>query len=306
MMEYGIKTFLTYLQEEGMQFDYQGNPVFSIKGFCPISDVSGGRITWAKNREIISGIPEKALKESVIVLPYGEPDPGFAENGNFLFCDNPKRIFFALLARFYAKQPKRNIAKTAIILSRQIGEDVSIGEFCYIGEDVRIEDHVTLDHHVVIDCPALIKKNSRIHSGVVIGTDGFGYAEDGEHYEKVPHFGGVQIGENVEIGANTCIDRGTMGDTNIGNGVKIDNLCHIAHNVRIDENCLVIAQSCLGGSSILERHAYIAPGVVVKNQITVGEDSLVGMGAVVTKNVERGKIAAGVPARVMKERLGKQ
>lgn len=101
MMEYGIKTFLTYLQEEGMQFDYQGNPVFSVKGFCPISDVSGGRITWAKNREIISGIPEKALKESVIVLPYGEPDPGFAENGNFLFCDNPKRIFFALLARFY-------------------------------------------------------------------------------------------------------------------------------------------------------------------------------------------------------------
>lgn len=144
--------------------------------------------------------------------------------------------------------------------------------------------------------------NTIIHSGVVIGTDGFGYFdnEDGLH-EKVEHFGGVSIGDNVEIGANTCIDRGTLDDTYIGNNVKIDNLCHIAHNVTIEENSMVIALSMLGGSSTLKKNVYIAPGVMVMNQVTIGERSLAGMGAVVIKDVQNNKVVIGVPAKELRE-----
>ena len=121
-------------------------------------------------------------------------------------------------------------------------------------------------------------------------------------YCKVPHWW-CKIGKNVEIGANTCIDRGTIDDTIIGNNVKIDNLCHIAHNVRLEDNVLVIALSLLGGSCIIKKDAYIAPCAAVMNQITIGENSLIGMGAVVTKNVEPNKVVAGVPAKVLRNNV---
>jgi len=119
----------------------------------------------------------------------------------------------------------------------------------------------------------------------------------------VPHYGGVVIGQNVEIGANTCIDRGTLDDTIIGNNVKIDNLCHIGHNCIIKDNSSIVALSMLGGSAIIEENSYIAPGVMIKNQLKIGENSLIGIGAVVIKDVEKNKVVAGVPAKVIRENL---
>ena len=110
------------------------------------------------------------------------------------------------------------------------------------------------------------------------------------------------LGNNVDIGANTCIDRGTIEDTIIGDYSKIDNLCHIAHNVVIESNVFVIAQSMIGGSVLLKNDSYVAPGSIIMNQITIGNSSLVGMGAVVTKDVEDEKVVAGIPAKVIRER----
>lgn len=165
-----------------------------------------------------------------------------------------------------------------------------------------IGDNVVIKNNVSIEGKVIIGNNTIIHSGVVIGTDGFGYYQNEEGKNiKVPHYGGVVIGEYVEIGANTCIDRGTLDDTVIGNYVKIDNLCHIGHNCVIEDNSSIVALSMLGGSAEISKNSYIAPGVMIKNQLKIGENSLIGMGAVVTKDVEKNKVVAGVPAKVIRE-----
>jgi UDP-3-O-[3-hydroxymyristoyl] glucosamine N-acyltransferase len=204
---------------------------------------------------------------------------------------------------FKSEQYNSFISPNSVIETIDFGKNVYIGHNCYIDKNVSIGDNVVIKNNVTIEGKVKIGNNTTIFSGVVIGSDGFGYYQDNNGINtKVSHYGGVIIGDNVEIGANTCIDRGTLDDTIIENNVKIDNLCHIAHNVIIRENSLVIALSMLGGSSVLERNSYVAPGVMVMNQLTVGENSLVGMGAVVIKNVEKNKIVAGVPAKVIKEK----
>jgi len=144
-------------------------------------------------------------------------------------------------------------------------------------------------------------KNVRIGPNCTIGFDGFGFEEDEDGTQKqFPHIGKVILGDNVEIGAGTCIDRGTLGDTIIGEGTKIDNLVHIAHNVEIGKNCLIVALTCLGGGVIIENNSYVGIGASIRNQIKIGEKAFIGMGAVVVKDVEPGITVIGNPAKPMK------
>jgi len=147
------------------------------------------------------------------------------------------------------------------------------------------------------DCVEL-GENVGIGPNCSIGFEGFGFEpdEDGT-YHRFPHIGKVIIGDDVEIGANTCIDRGALGDTIIGAGTKIDNLVHVAHNVRIGKNCMIIALTCLGGGVIIEDGVYVGIGASVRNQITIGEKAFIGMGAVVVKDVDPGITVIGNPAK---------
>lgn len=144
-------------------------------------------------------------------------------------------------------------------------------------------------------------KNVRIGPNCSIGFDGFGFEpdEDGT-YERFPNIGRVILGDNVEVGANTCIDRGALGDTIVGEGTKIDNLVHVAHNVEIGKNCLIVALTCLGGGVIIEDGAYVGIGASIRNQMKIGEKAFIGMGAVVVKDVDPGVTVIGNPARPMK------
>jgi len=149
------------------------------------------------------------------------------------------------------------------------------------------------------DCVEL-GKNVRIGPNCSIGFEGFGFGGDGDGiYHRFPHIGKVIIGDNVEIGANTCIDRGALGDTIIEEGTKIDNLVHVAHNVRIGKNCIIVALTCLGGSVTIEDGAYVGIGASIRNQITIGEKAFIGMGAVVVKDVAPGVTVIGNPAKPM-------
>ena len=180
---------------------------------------------------------------------------------------------------------------------------MSIGHNCYICEDVTIGNNVTIKNNVIIECQTKIGNDCFIGSGTVIGTNGYGYYTVNDKIpRKIPDYGGVLIGNGVHIGSNTCIARGTLADTVIEDDVKIDNLCHIAHNVRIGARSYVVALGLVGGSSSLGEDVYMAPGAIIIDQATIGKNTLVGMGAVVTKSVESDKIVAGVPARVIKER----
>ena len=304
-MKITVREMISYLDDLHIENEYRGNEAVTVSGFCSVTNINDASLTWVKKIDefdfysipssdqivIITGVPERT------VIP-----PEY----NVIICSNPKEAFFGLLNHFWGKSKATGIAPTAVIETDKVGADVSIGHHCYIGPEVEIDDGATIEPNSTIINKVTIGAGTIIHSGAVIGTDGFGYYHDEQNINtKVAHFGGVAIGKNVEIGANTCIDRGTIGDTVIKDNVKIDNLCHIAHNVIINQNSMVIALSMLGGSCKLEDNAYVAPCSAIINQITVGENAFVGMGAVVTKNVEDNKVVAGVPARVLRDRTEK-
>lgn len=285
-----------YLCNQNYSIQYWGTHI-TLQGISSLDSPKEHTISWIKSGRAHM-ITDILYADKMLFVMDKDDQYSRYENHHVITCKNPKEIFFEIVKKFFVREEPANICKDSIICSNKIGKNVSIGHHCFIGEDVVIGDHVVIKNNVSIECPTIIGEKSIIHSGAIIGGDGFGYYENEEGiHKKVPHLGGIVIGRNVEIGANSCIDRGTIDNTIIGDYVKIDNLCHIAHNVMIGANSLVIALSLLGGSSVLEDNSYIAPGVTVRNQVRIGKNTVVGMGSVVTKNIGADKIVMGVPAR---------
>lgn len=296
-----IKEIQNFLLESKIDFEYSGDSELLIETFSSLNHLKKNSITWIKkvDKEKLESLHN--MKDMLIVCQKEQicnEHPKF----NYLFCKNPKQVFFSILTAFFSTQAILGISDTAVVETKTIGKGCSIGHHSYLGPQVIVEDNVAIGHNVVIQNKVHIKENTIIGSGCIIGGEGFGYFKDLDGIsQKVPHFGGVIIGKNVEIGANTCIDRGTIDDTVIGDYVKIDNLCHIAHNVIIGDKTKVIALSLLGGSSHLGKSVYIAPGVMVKNQVEIGENCVVGMGAVVLKDIEENQVVLGMPAKSVRK-----
>ncbi|MEM9100790.1 MAG: UDP-3-O-(3-hydroxymyristoyl)glucosamine N-acyltransferase [Pseudomonadota bacterium] len=172
-------------------------------------------------------------------------------------------------------------ADTQIGEKTLIGAGCVIGPQCKIGKDVRIHANVTIYHGVEIG------DGSIIHSGAVIGADGFGFANNQGQWEKIPQLGSVILGNYVEIGANTTIDRGAITNTVIGNGVKIDNMCHVAHNVEIGEHSIMAGCSAIAGSTKIGKHCMIAGGVGINGHIRVSDSVQVTGRTFVNKSVKQ-------------------
>lgn len=145
-------------------------------------------------------------------------------------------------------------------------------------------------------------KNVKIKQGAVLGADGFGYERnEKKELEKFPHYGKVIIGDNVDIGANTCIDRGNTSDTIIGNGTKIDNLVHVGHNAKIGKNCLIAAHVIIGGSAQIDDNCNIWLNSVIGDHVKIGENCIIGACSFVNKDIPANSIAYGVPAKVIRK-----
>lgn len=294
-----------YLDDLGMNYNFIGKENLIIKRYSSLNNLNSNCISWIKSQvnykdEILLGLKDVLLiVKSDLKIKEDKTEIGIIR------CDNPKEVFFSILNHFFPQQTYENyISPSSIVESNIIGKNVYIGHHCYIGKEVTIEDNVVIKNNVSIEGKVKIGKNAIIHSGVKIGTDGFGYFENSEGENiKVPHYGGVVIGNNVEIGSNTCIDRGTLDDTIICNNVKISNLCHIAHNVVISDNCLVTAGVVIAGSTKIGINTYIAPGTIIRNQLRIGENTLIGMGSVVISDIKDNKVVAGVPAKIIKENI---
>ncbi|MEQ9460817.1 MAG: UDP-3-O-(3-hydroxymyristoyl)glucosamine N-acyltransferase [Phycisphaeraceae bacterium] len=221
-------------------------------------------------------------------------------------------------------QPDLGIHPTAVIdPSASLGQNVRIGPHCVIGPRVRLGDEGTLHANVHIDADVVIGAQAEFFAGVVvrerctigerctlhpnvsIGTDGFGFRlgedERGPAIIKVPHIGTVTIGDDVEIGANSCIDRGKFGPTAIGNQVKIDNLVQIAHNCVIGNLVIIAGYTGVGGSVTIEDGATIAGGVVLRDHVTIGAGAIVAGAAVVGFDVPAGETWGGFPAKPMRD-----
>jgi UDP-3-O-[3-hydroxymyristoyl] glucosamine N-acyltransferase len=240
-----------------------------------------------------------------------------------IIVKEPLEKLLSLLPRLY---PETNqvpgVAATARIGNKAIlGQRVWIGEYAVIGAGARLADGVAIGAHCVVGEGVSIGEGTRllpgvtiypgatlgaravVHSGVRIGSDGFGYVfRDGAH-NKIPHVGRCIIGDDVEIGANTTIDRGSIDDTVIGSGTKIDNLVHIAHNVRLGQKVLVMAQVGIAGSATIGDGAILAGQAGLAGHISIGAGARIAAQAGVFGDVPPGESWSGYPARPHKESL---
>jgi UDP-3-O-[3-hydroxymyristoyl] glucosamine N-acyltransferase len=174
-----------------------------------------------------------------------------------------------------------------------LGSGVRIGDDCLLHSNVTIYDHVTIGHRAVL------------HSGCVLGADGFGFVRAGDHYEKFPQIGRVEIGDDVEIGANSCVDRAALGVTSIGDGTKLDNMVHIGHNCRIGRHVVIAAQTGLSGGVVVEDDAVIGGQVGIGDKARIESGAVLGSGCGVltSKIVRKGQVVWGTPARPLKQYL---
>ncbi|HTN63743.1 MAG TPA: UDP-3-O-(3-hydroxymyristoyl)glucosamine N-acyltransferase, partial [Devosia sp.] len=182
----------------------------------------------------------------------------------------------------------------------EIGRGTVVGANCVIGAGVTIGRNCIIAANTTIDC-AHIGNDVTIHSGVRIGTEGFGWLDHGQSNRKIPQLGRVIVQDRVEIGANSTIDRGALGDTVLGEGTKIDNLVQIGHNCRIGRNCLIAAMSGLSGSTIVGDGVLMGGGVGTSGHLTIGAGSVVHGRAAVTKNWPPGSKLAGAPAQDIRD-----
>ena len=181
----------------------------------------------------------------------------------------------------------------------EIGSGTSVDAFCFLGRGARIGQNCWLHPRVTLYAGARLKDRVEVHSGVVIGGDGFGYVFDGKQHIKFPQIGGVEIGDDVEIGCNSTIDRGSLDQTRIATGVKIDNLVQVAHNVQIGENSVVAAQTGISGSSVLGVGVVVGGQVGIADHCTLEDGSIIGAQAGIPtgKAIRRGQTVWGTPAR---------
>ena len=288
MKPFVIQQVLDFLKEDGQNVRYVGNTDTVIERMANIRAIENNSVSWIKKESFLTDevkLSFRTHKDLLIVAPFE------IENINTIVTENPKRTFFSILNKFFAVKRIEGIHPTATVETIKLGKNVAIGANCYIGPDVIIGNDVIIHHNVVIECPCTIGDGTEIFSGVVIGTEGFGYYYDEQHYM------GVKIGRHVDIGANTCIDRGLLSDTTIEDNVKIDNHCQISHNSIIRENVLITGRCGVGGSSEIGKNSYMAPGSSVLNQTKIGENVFICSSSLVIRNVKDGKKVFGIPAR---------
>lgn len=226
-------------------------------------------------------------------------------NKAFLVNENPKEIIIQY-CKFFLELEQQNQGQY-VHLSAVIEKGAKLGKNNYIGANVFISKNSQLGDNCYVGANTVIKNTKvgnfvKMGSNNTIGGDGFGYTKSkNKEVNLFPHFGNVLINDNVHIGNNNCIDRGSLSDTIIKKGVKIDNLVHVAHNVIVGENSFIIACSMIAGSVEIDDNSWISPSSSIRNNIKIGKNTLIGMGSVVTKDVNDKETVLGNPAKEISE-----
>mgnify|MGYP000002834308 CR=1 FL=1 len=297
-----------------------GNSELEISGISEIQNGVAGTITFLSNPKYKKYAADTGA--SAIIAANEEVLSGF----NGLLVNDPQLAFAKVMKHFY-KPPEieKGIHKTAIVSeTANIAADVSIGPYSIIEADASISSHTIIGTNTIIGYGAKIGEGCNLHnnvhiyhnctigdnntifSGTVIGSDGFGYVEEGGKHNKIPQTGTVVTESNVDIGANCSIDRGTIGDTVIGAGSKLDNLVHIAHNVWIGHGCLIAGQVGIAGSAEIGDFCIFAGQSGVVSHVKIGNKAIFAVRSGVTKSLPGDKIYAGMPAREIKEQHKKE
>ena len=298
-----ITDIICFLGESVQQVDgLPGDAV--IDNLADADHVIETSLDWVKSSAYSQMYAEASIAKVLLVGQDVIFSPVMEEQGKILIhVKNPKRALAQVGNHFFVEHPSAGIHPTAFIDSdANIGEGVYVGEYAVIGKST-IGDRCCIDSYVRIYDDVTIGSNCYIKAGAVLGGAGFGFErdEDGNKF-RFPQIGGLIIGNYVEIGANTCIDRGALSDTIIGDYTKINNLCHIAHNNRIGRNVTITGCVNISGSNVISDNVWIAPNACIRGFIHLGEGCTVGMGAVVTKDIPSGETWVGNPARKIEKK----
>jgi len=293
----------------------KGDPSVVISGVAGLEEAKEGDISFLANPKYLSCL--FTTKATAIII--GQKNGAVPEEKNYLVVENPYLTFLRTVELFHPAERTFTPGVhplSAVDPSVTLGERVYIGPFVVVGADASIGDDVVLQARSYVGANSKIGQGTRLmpgaivldnvtvgkrcllQSGCVLGGDGFGFVCDKKGQQrKIPQVSGLVIGDDVEVGANTTIDRGTLAPTRIGNGVKFDNLVHIAHNVEIGDNTLVVAQVGVSGSTKIGSSVILAGQAGLGGHITVGDGAKIGAQAGVTKSVPAGVEASGYPAR---------
>ena len=293
----------------------RGATTETIRGLAALADAGPGDLSFLGNPKYKAEVA--TTRASLVLLPadfVGEPQPGQI----FLLVDNPSVALARICARIEQSlwpkpapgvhpsavvAPSAKIAATATVgplcvveADAVVGERVHLQAQVFLGRAATVDDDCWLMPGVIVSAECELGQRVRLQPGVVIGSDGFGYEFVKGRHEKVPQVGRVVIGDDVEIGANTTLDRARFSRTSVGEGTKIDNLVQIAHNVVIGRHALICAQAGISGSTTIEDYVVLAGQAGVAGHLTLGKGAKIGGGAAVTQDVAPGAFVNGSPA----------
>ena len=274
----------------------EGNEQATVHTFAKIEEGEEGAITFLSNPKYTQYIYDTRAS---IVLVNDDLQLERPISATLIRVPNAYECVAKLMQMYAASLPKKTGVDALAFVSEsaQIGKDVYIGPFTYVGDSVKIGDGTRIYPNVTIYDGCQIGKNVTIHAGAVIGADGFGFAPNTEGYEKIPQMGIVIIEDDVEIGANTCVDRSTMGQTVIHRGVKLDNLIQVAHNCEIGENTVMSAQVGMAGSTKIGAWCMVGGQAGFSGHIHIADKTFIGAQSGVISNTKgNGEQLIGAPA----------
>lgn len=297
---------------------WEGDGALEILGVAPLDSAERQDLSFVGNRKAAAAAMQ-SLAGCLLV-------PGdFPKGRTLIRVRDPRASFASVIPLLYPSAPvTAGVHPTAIVApgaqvaesasvapyavigpATRIGERSRIGPGCVLGDNVSLGADCLLHANVTVYANVTVGDRAVLHSGCVLGADGFGFVRAGDHYEKFPQIGRVVIGQDVEIGANSCIDRAALGVTEIGDGSKLDNMVHIGHNCRIGRHVVIAAQTGLSGGVVVEDYAVIGGQVGIGDKARIQSEAVLGSGSgiLTSKIVRKGQVVWGTPARPLKEHL---
>ena len=303
---------------EHLKAAWEGDGEHEISGVAPLESASRADLSFVGNRKAAASAVRSAA--GCLLVPND-----FSPGRTLIRVRDPRAALAFVIPLLYPPAPApAGVHPSAVIApdahvppstcigpfvvvgsGTRIGERSRLGPGCTLGDGVSVGSDCLLHSNVTIYSNVTVGDRAVLHSGCVLGADGFGFVRSGDHYEKFPQIGRVVIGQDVEIGANSCVDRAALGLTEIGDGSKLDNLVHIGHNCRIGRHVVIAAQTGLSGGVVVEDYAVIGGQVGIGDKARIESEAVLGSGSgiLTSKIIRKGQVVWGTPARPLKEHL---